>query len=83
MYLERLTPQPMPYPDHPVQMKAKKITQDMTMIPEHTFIRVFDADSPSSLEHWITKIQMEHASLMEHWEETFLIEAIQTPTGPF
>ena len=63
--------------------KGKEDNQDMTMIPEHVFIRVFDADSPSSLEHQITKIQAEHTSLMEQWEETFPIEAIQTPTGPF
>jgi hypothetical protein len=53
------------------------------MIPEHAFIRVFDTDSPGSLEHRITETQAEHTLLMEQWEETFPIEAIQTPTGPF
>ena len=55
----------------------------MTMILEHVFIRGFDTNSPGLLEHQITKIQTEHTSLMEQWEETFPIEAIQTPTGPF
>jgi hypothetical protein len=27
--------------------------------------------------------QLEHTSLMEQWEETFPIEVIQMPTGPF
>ena len=31
--------------------EGKEDNQDMTMIPEHTFIRVFNADSPGSLEH--------------------------------
>ena len=55
----------------------------MTMIPEHAFIRVFDADPPGSLEHQITKVQAEHILLMEQWEETFPIEATQMPMGPF
>ena len=63
--------------------KGKEDNQDITMIPEHAFIRVFDANSPGSLKHWIMEIQLEHAVLMEQWEEMFLIEAIQMPTGPF
>jgi hypothetical protein len=31
--------------------KGKDDNQDMTMIPGHAFIRVFNTDSPSSLEH--------------------------------
>ena len=53
------------------------------MILEHAFIRVFDADSSSSLKHWIMETQSKHAALMEQWKETFPIEAIQMPTGPF
>ena len=63
--------------------KGKEDNQDMTMISEHAFIRVFNADLPGSLEHQIMETQLEHATLMEQWEETFPIEAIQTPTGPF
>jgi hypothetical protein len=31
--------------------EGKEDNQDMTMIPEHAFIRVFNADSPRLLEH--------------------------------
>ena len=63
--------------------EGKEDNQDMTMIPEHAFIRVFDTDSPRLLEHQITEVQAEHASLMKQWEETFPIETIQMPMGPF
>ena len=31
--------------------EGKEDNQDMTMIPEHAFIRVFNTSSPGSLEH--------------------------------
>ena len=63
--------------------EGKEDNQDMLMIPKHAFIRVFNADLPSSLEHWIIETQSEHTILMEQWEEMLPIEAIQMPTGPF
>jgi hypothetical protein len=53
---------------------GKDDNQQMVMLPEPMFIRVFNADSDRSLEHTITTVQNTHHSLMKEWENTFPIE---------
>jgi RNase H-like domain found in reverse transcriptase/Reverse transcriptase (RNA-dependent DNA polymerase)/Integrase zinc binding domain/Chromo (CHRromatin Organisation MOdifier) domain len=62
---------------------GKDDNQQMVMLPEPIFIRVFDADSDGSLEHTITTLQNAHHALMKEWENTFPIERVDTPHSPF
>jgi hypothetical protein len=62
---------------------GKNDNQEMIMLPEPIFIRVFDADSDGSLEHFITTVQNNNCHLMKEWEATFPIECIDTPDDPF
>jgi hypothetical protein len=62
---------------------GKNDNQEMIMLPEPIFIRVFDADSDGSLEHFITTVQNNNRHLMKEWEATFPIERIDTPDNPF
>jgi RNase H-like domain found in reverse transcriptase/Reverse transcriptase (RNA-dependent DNA polymerase)/Integrase zinc binding domain/Chromo (CHRromatin Organisation MOdifier) domain len=62
---------------------GKDDNQQMIMLPEPIFIRVFDADSDGSLEHTITVTQNTYRTLMEEWEGTFPIERVNNPDAPF
>src|SRR5487761_1770368 len=54
--------------------------QEMTMIPESTFIKVLNEDSPGSLEHRITMCQQLHQPTMKLWETSGAIEQHSTNT---
>src|SRR5487761_1453758 len=54
--------------------------QEMTMIPEPTFIKVLNEDSPGSLEHRITMCQQHYLSTMKLWETSGAIEQHLTNT---
>ena len=54
--------------------------QEMTMIPEPTFIKVLDEDSPRSLEHRIVRYQQLHQPTMKLWETNGTIEQHSTDT---
>jgi RNase H-like domain found in reverse transcriptase/Reverse transcriptase (RNA-dependent DNA polymerase)/Integrase zinc binding domain/Chromo (CHRromatin Organisation MOdifier) domain len=62
---------------------GKNDNQQMVLLPEPIFIRVFDADSEGSLEHFITVVQNNQRPLMEEWERTFPIERIDSPDHSF
>src|SRR5487761_1648314 len=54
--------------------------QEMTMIPEPTFIKVLNEDSPRSLEHRIVRYQQLHQPTMKLWESSGTIEQHSTAT---
>src|SRR5487761_516046 len=54
--------------------------QEMVMVPEKTFIRIADEDSPGSLEDHIQRNQQQHQLTMETWEQKGLVECIVTGT---
>jgi RNase H-like domain found in reverse transcriptase/Integrase zinc binding domain/Chromo (CHRromatin Organisation MOdifier) domain len=62
---------------------GKNDNQQMVLLPEPIFIRVFDADSDGSLEHFITVVQNNQHPLMEEWERTFPIERVDSPDHSF
>jgi Integrase zinc binding domain len=55
----------------------------MVMLPEPIFVHIADADSTSSLEHFITVIQNNNHHLMKEWESTFPIKCMDNPGKPF
>jgi hypothetical protein len=57
--------------------------QQMTMIPEAAFIRLFGPDSNGSIEHTILTIQNHNRALMEEWTGIYPIEHIDNPDEPF
>ena len=61
--------------------EGKDDNQEITMIPESTFIRVTDEDSPGSIEHRIVEAQIQNKSTMTSWEKQGLIYATPTING--
>jgi RNase H-like domain found in reverse transcriptase/Integrase zinc binding domain/Chromo (CHRromatin Organisation MOdifier) domain len=56
--------------------KGKDDNQQMTMIPEAAFIRLFRPDSDGSIEHTISIIQNQNRALMEEWTGIYPIEQV-------
>jgi RNase H-like domain found in reverse transcriptase/Reverse transcriptase (RNA-dependent DNA polymerase) len=63
--------------------EGKDDNQQMTMIPEATFIRLAGPNSDRSIEHTITIIQNHNHALMDEWVRTYPIERIDNPDEPF
>jgi len=63
--------------------KGKQDNQQITIIPEATFVQIADADSDNSLENMITNCQNQYKSTMKEWEDTYPIKSIETQTQPF
>jgi Integrase zinc binding domain len=63
--------------------EGKDDNQQMTMIPEAAFIRLFGPDSDGSIEHTISIVQNQNCTLMEEWTGIYLIERIDNPDGSF
>jgi len=67
----------------PGSNKGKQDNQQITMLPEATFMQIADADLDGSLENMITNCQNQYAPTMKEWESTYPIESIETLTLPF
>jgi RNase H-like domain found in reverse transcriptase len=63
--------------------KGKGDNQQMTMIPEATFIRLAGPNSDGSIEHMIMIIQNHNHTLMDKWVRTYPIKCIDNPDEPF
>jgi RNase H-like domain found in reverse transcriptase/Integrase zinc binding domain/Chromo (CHRromatin Organisation MOdifier) domain len=63
--------------------KGKDDNQQMTMIPEAAFIRLFRPDSDRSIEHTISIVQNQNCSLMEEWTGIYPIKQVDNPDGSF
>jgi len=63
--------------------EGKDDNQQITILPEATFIRVADADSDNSLESMITDCQNQYETTMKEWEATYPIKSIETSSHPF
>jgi len=63
--------------------EGKQDNQQITILPEATFVQVADADSDNSLESMITNCQNQYKSTMKEWEDIYPIRSIETQTQPF
>jgi RNase H-like domain found in reverse transcriptase len=63
--------------------EGKDDNQQMTMIPEAAFIRLFGPNSNRSIKHTISIIQNQNRSLMEEWTGIYPIERVDNPDGSF
>jgi RNase H-like domain found in reverse transcriptase len=63
--------------------EGKDDNQQMTMIPEAAFIRLFGPDSDGSIEHTISIIQNQNCTLMEEWTGIYPIKCVDNPDGSF
>jgi Integrase zinc binding domain len=63
--------------------EGKDDNQQMTMIPEAAFIRLFGPDSDGSIKHTISIIQNQNWPLMEEWTGIYPIEQVDNPDGSF
>jgi len=63
--------------------KGKQDNQQITILPEATFVWIADADSDNSLESMITDCQNQYKSTMREWEDTYPIRSIETQTQSF
>jgi len=63
--------------------KGKDDNQQITMLPQATFIRIADANSDNSLENVITDCQNQYSTTMKEWEDIYPIKPIKTSSQPF
>ena len=63
--------------------EGKQDNQQITILPEATFIHIADADSDNSLESIIVNCQNQYTSIMKEWEDTYPIKSIKTQSLPF
>jgi RNase H-like domain found in reverse transcriptase/Reverse transcriptase (RNA-dependent DNA polymerase) len=63
--------------------KGKDDNQQMTIIPEAAFIRLFGPDSDGSIEHTISIFQNQNCTLMDEWTGIYPIEHVDNPDGSF
>src|SRR5487761_1072742 len=63
--------------------EGKEDNQKITMIPEPTFVRVMDEDSPGTLEGQIVKTQNHYQQAMATLQEQGLIYPSNTSSGTF
>jgi len=63
--------------------EGKDDNQQVTMLPQATFIRIADADSDDSLEHMITDCQDQYSTTMKEWQDVYPIEPIKTLSQTF
>jgi len=63
--------------------KGKQDNQQITILPEATFVQITDVDSNGSLENMITDSQNQYPSTMKEWEDTYPIKSIETQSQPF
>src|SRR6267142_7078897 len=63
--------------------EGKQDNQQITILPEATFVWIADADSNDSLENMIMDCQNQYESTMREWEDTYPIKSIETQTQPF
>src|SRR6266850_3125802 len=63
--------------------KGKQDNQQITILPEATFIQVADTDSDGSLENMITDCQNQYAKTMKEWKDIYPIKSIETQLKPF
>jgi len=63
--------------------EGKQDNQQITMLPEATFIWVADADSDGSLENMITDCQNQYTSTMKEWEDIYPIKSTKTQSLPW
>jgi len=67
----------------PESDEGKDDNQQITILPQSTFIRIADADSDGSLESMITDCQNQYTSTMKEWENVYPIKSIETSSRPF
>jgi len=63
--------------------KGKQDNQQITILPEATFIQLADADSDGSLESMITDCESQYEATMKEWEDTYPITPIETTSPTF
>jgi len=63
--------------------KGKDDNQQITILPQATFVRLADADSDDSLENVITNCQNQYMPTMKEWENIYPIKPIETSSLPF
>jgi RNase H-like domain found in reverse transcriptase/Reverse transcriptase (RNA-dependent DNA polymerase) len=63
--------------------EGKDDNQQMTMIPEAAFIRLFGPDSDGSIEHTISIVQNQNCTLMEEWTGIYPIKCVDNPDESF
>ena len=63
--------------------KGKDDNQQITMLPQATFIQIADADSDNSLENIITDCQNQYSTTMKEWESIYPIKSIEMSSQPF